>query len=173
MIRDGRQGDYDGAKRLYETALKIRKNALADDHPAIQQSRSDLAQLLYNQVGCRASLQLVLMPPVAQGKYEEAKSLYEQVNATLAPDHPDLVIGLSGLADVLRAQVGRLFGRLPDGRSLLGFAQGDTHGAKRLYERAIELAKGNFGSPKHLARSLSGLGELSKAQVCYLEPPSR
>ena len=47
---------------------------------------------------------------VPQGKYDEAKPLYERANSiweeSLGPDHPQVATGLNNLAELLRAQVG-------------------------------------------------------------------
>ena len=44
------QGDYEGAKPLYERSLAIREKVLGPDHPDVAGSLNNLAMLLYNQV---------------------------------------------------------------------------------------------------------------------------
>ena len=44
------QGDYEGAKPLYERSLAIREKVLGPDHPDVASSLNNLAGLLENQV---------------------------------------------------------------------------------------------------------------------------
>ena len=44
------QGDYEGAKPLYERSLAIREKVLGPDHPHVASSLNNLAGLLANQV---------------------------------------------------------------------------------------------------------------------------
>ena len=44
------QGDYEGAKPLYERSLAIREKVLGPDHPDVASSLNNLAMLLANQV---------------------------------------------------------------------------------------------------------------------------
>mmetsp|Transcript_4240 Transcript_4240/g.13993 ORF Transcript_4240/g.13993 Transcript_4240/m.13993 type:complete len:96 (+) Transcript_4240:346-633(+) len=87
------QGDYAGAKPLYERAIEIGEKTLGPNHPNLAIRLNNLAGLLE-----------------AQGLYTQAKPLYERAieidEKALGPDHPDLATALNNLAELLRAQVG-------------------------------------------------------------------
>ena len=44
------QGNYEGARPLYERSLALRENVLGPDHPDVASSLNDLAGLLDDQV---------------------------------------------------------------------------------------------------------------------------
>ena len=87
-----------------------------------------------------------------QGKYDEAKPLYERAIAigekTLGAEHPDLASWLNNLAGLLQAQ-------------------GKYDEAKPLYERAIAIGEKALGAEHpELATWLNNLACLLLAQVC-------
>jgi len=87
------QGDYAGAKPLFERAIAIGEKALGKDHPTIAIRLNNLALLLS-----------------AQGDYAGAKPLYERAlgigEKTLGPNHPDLATRLNNLARLLSNHLG-------------------------------------------------------------------
>ena len=85
------QGDYAGARPLYERALRIDEAALGPTHPDVATSLNNLAVLLR-----------------AQGDYAGARPLYERAlrikEAALGPTHPSVATSLNNLAELLMAQ---------------------------------------------------------------------
>jgi len=73
------QGDYAGARPLYERSLAIREKALGADHPDTAASLNNLGLLLQSQ-----------------GDYAAARPLYERslaiMEKALGADHPDTKI---------------------------------------------------------------------------------
>jgi tetratricopeptide (TPR) repeat protein len=70
------QGNYEGARPLYERALAIKEKVLGAEHPNTAISLNNLALLLYSQ-----------------GNYEGARPLYERAlsirEKVLGAEHPD------------------------------------------------------------------------------------
>jgi len=108
---DGRiaQGKYDEAMPLSEQSLKTSEMARGTTvHLDVAASLQNLATLKQSQVCIVESF--LLNQHRAQGKYDEAMPLYERSLETLkkdlGPDHPDVATSLSGLALLLKTQVG-------------------------------------------------------------------
>jgi len=156
------QGDYAGARPLYERALAIRERALGPDHPDVANSLNNLATLLSDQ-----------------GDYAEARPLYERALAirerALGPDHPDVANSLNNLATLLRdqgdyAEARPLYERAlaireralgpdhPDVANSLNnlatllYNQGDYAEARPLYERALAIRERALGPDHSITR---------------------
>jgi tetratricopeptide (TPR) repeat protein len=84
------QGDYGGARPLYERALTISEKVLGAEHPYTAVSLSNLAGLLQGLGDHDGSRPL----------YERALAISEKV---LGAEHPDTKNSASGAADVLDA----------------------------------------------------------------------
>ena len=172
------QGDYAGARPLYEQALAIRKEVLGERHPDYAVSLSNLAGLLN-----------------AQGDYAGARPLYEQALAiskeVQGERHPHYAYSLNNLATLLSA-TGDYAGarplfeqalainkevlgeRHPDyAQSLNNLAvlldeQGDYARARPLYEQALAIQKEVLGERHPLyAYSLNNLAVLLKSTGDY------
>jgi hypothetical protein len=87
----------DGAKPLYERALKIRESRLGCDHPDVVQSLNNLAIFLHAQNDYAG----------AQAVYERSLNLRER---QLGSEHPLVAQSLSNLADLLKKQNNRAGG---------------------------------------------------------------
>lgn len=85
------QGDYTGARPLYERTLAIVEQVLEPSHPDTATSLNNLASLLQAQGDYAA----------AQPLFERALAINEQV---LGPSHPDTAQSLNNLAELLYAQ---------------------------------------------------------------------
>ena len=83
------QGDFAGARPLYERALAIREKVLGPEHPATAASLNNLACLLHDQGDLAGARPL----------YERALAIHEKA---LGPEHPNTATSLSNLARVLR-----------------------------------------------------------------------
>jgi CHAT domain-containing protein/Tfp pilus assembly protein PilF len=169
------QGDFAGARPLYEQALAIRKAVLGDRHPDFASSLNNLATVLELQ-GDRAAARPLLEQALAilkevhgdghlnyatilhnlafllaeQGDFAAARHLYEQalaiIKEVLGDRHPDFAVSLNNLAELL-------------------IAQGDYAAARLLHERALAIRKQVLGD-RHpdYALSLSNLGLLAWVQ---------
>ena len=86
-----REGHYGKATLVSEQALKIAKENVGPDHPAVAMSLNNLA-LLY----------------ATQGNYAKAEPLYKRSLAirekALGPGHPDVAASLENLAYLYRAK---------------------------------------------------------------------
>ncbi len=172
------QGDYAGARPLYERTLAIWEKARGPEHPDTARSLSNLASLLSAQgdyAGARPLLERALAiwekelgpehPVTAtgvnnlagllkeQGDYAGARPYFERALAVrekaLGPEHPDTAQSLNNLASLLRAQ-------------------GDYAGARSLHERALAIREKALGSEHPVvARSLNNLAGLLKDQGDY------
>jgi len=166
-----RQGDYAGARTLYEQALAIHVQILGPQHPETATILNNLAALLY-RLGDDAAAKPLYMRALAineqvlgpqhpstaaglnnlavlldrEGDYAGARALYERALAiaeqTLGPQHPGMAASLSNLA-------------------VLFDHQGDYAGARALYERALAIHEQVLG-PQHpsTATSLNNLALL-------------
>ncbi len=83
------QGDFAGARPLFERALAIHEKALGPEHPDTATSLNNLAVLLQDQGDLAGARPL----------YERALAIYEKA---LGPEHPDTAMSMSNLARVLR-----------------------------------------------------------------------
>ena len=172
------QGDYAGARPLYEQALAIRKEVLGERHPDYAVSLNNLAGLLN-----------------AQGDYAGARPLYEQALAiskeVQGERHPHYAYSLNNLATLLSA-TGDYAGARPlyeqalainkevlgerhpdyaqslNNLAVLLDAQGDYAGARPLYEQALAIHKEVLGE-RHpdYANSLNNLAVLLKSTGDY------
>ena len=169
------QGDFAGARPLYERALAIREKVLGPEHPDTATSLNNLAILLQDQgdfAGARPLFERALAirekalgpehPDTAtslnnlasllqdQGDFAAARPLFERALAirekVLGPEHPDTATSLNNLASLLQAQ-------------------GDLAAARPLYERALAIREKVLG-PEHpdTATSLNNLASLLQAQ---------
>lgn len=105
--------------------------------------------------------------PTIQGKYDEAKPLYERALAisekTLGPDHPDIAIRLNSLASLLYTQVSSR--ALSTSDSVIT-TQDKYDEAERLYERSFEIRKRTLGAEhRDVAESLNSRVTLLRSQV--------
>jgi tetratricopeptide (TPR) repeat protein len=179
------QGDYAGARPLYERALAIREKALGPEHPETATSLNSLARVLHDQgdlAGARPLIEGALAinekalgpehPATAmslnnlagllqtQGDLAGARSLIERALAinekALGPEHADTATSLNNLAGLLQAQ-------------------GDLAGARPLFERALAIDEKVLG-PEHprtatavsnLARVLRDAGYANEAEPLF------
>ena len=85
------EGDFAGARALFERALRIDEAAYGPDHPEVGTDANNLGNVLR-----------------AQGDYAGARALFERAlridEAALGAEHPTVAIRLSNLGGVLRAQ---------------------------------------------------------------------
>jgi CHAT domain-containing protein/Flp pilus assembly protein TadD len=169
------QGDYAGARPLYEQALAILKEVLGERHPDYASCLNSLAALLESQ-----------------GDYAGARPLYEQALANrkqvLGERHPLYALSLNNLAMLLWAQ-GDYAGARPlhekalairkevqgerhpdyaqslNNLAMLLYAQGDYGGARPHCEQALAIRKATLGE-RHpdTATSLNNLAMLLYAQ---------
>ena len=169
------QGDYDGARPLFERSLAIREKASGPDSPDVAHSLNNLAHLLQEQGdygGARplferslAIQEKALGPNHAavattlnnlaqlftlQGDYDGARPLHERSlsirEKAVGPDHPDVATSLNNLAQ-------------------LSNRQGDYDGARPLFERSLAIQEKAFG-PDHprVALALNGLAHVLQVQ---------
>jgi tetratricopeptide (TPR) repeat protein len=179
------QGDYAGARPLYERALAIREKALGPEHPETATSLNSLARVLHDQgdlAGARPLIEGALAinekalgpehPATAtslnnlagllqaQGDLAGARSLIERALAinekALGPEHADTATSLNNLAGLLQAQ-------------------GDLAVARPLFERALAIDEKVLG-PEHprtatavsnLARVLRDAGYANEAEPLF------
>ena len=172
------QGDYAGAKPLYERALAITEKALGPEHPQTAMSLNNLALLLW-----------------AQRDYASAKPLYERALAisekALGPEHLQTATALNNLAALLRDQ-GDYAGAKPlceralaisekalgaehpqtakalDNLAAVLRAQADYAGAEPLCRRALAINEKALGAEHpETATALSNLAALLRDQGDY------
>ena len=165
------QGDYAGARPLFERALAIRKDVLGERHPEYATSLDNLAALLYSQgdypaaralyervlaiykeafgerhPDCALSLNNLAFLLQSQGDYAAARPLYERALAirkeVLGERHPDYAASLNNLAESLQSQ-------------------GDYAAARPLFERALAILKEVLGE-RHAAGAHSVIASLWK-----------
>eukprot|EP00633_Aureoumbra_lagunensis_P002866 CAMPEP_0197302774 /NCGR_PEP_ID=MMETSP0890-20130614/51260_1 /TAXON_ID=44058 ORGANISM="Aureoumbra lagunensis, Strain CCMP1510" /NCGR_SAMPLE_ID=MMETSP0890 /ASSEMBLY_ACC=CAM_ASM_000533 /LENGTH=633 /DNA_ID=CAMNT_0042782465 /DNA_START=287 /DNA_END=2188 /DNA_ORIENTATION=+ len=156
-----KQGEYDEAKPLYERAIEIWEKVHGPNHPEVATGLNNLAleigekTLGPNHPDVAFSLNNLAELLKNQGKYDEAKPLYERSikvrEQKLGPNHPDVATPLSNLAELLKDQ-------------------GKYDEAKQLYERALEISEKTYG-PNHqdLATTLNNLAWVLQAQGKYDE----
>ena len=157
LLRD--VGDYAGARSRLERSVSIRERTLGPDHPDVANSLNDLAIVL-KDLGDYAS---------AQPLFERAVAIDEKA---LGPDHPILGLHLSSLGSALldHGEYANARPRLERARAILDRegvadrlwwaaeptaglgdllrATGDPLGARRYFERALEIVEKNVG-PDH------------------------
>lgn len=171
-------GLYDSATPLLETALKIRKQKLGNEHPDLATSLNDLAGVLYYK-----------------GDYEKAEPLFRDALAMrrklLGDSHPEVATSLNNLALVLKAKgdydgAESLFREaLAMSRKLLGDehpgvanslnnlavvlkAKGDYDGAEELYREALAMRRKLLGDDHpDVATSLNDLAVALEAKGDY------
>ena len=169
------QGDYAGAKPLFERALALRKSTVGESSPTYAQSLTALAELLEKQ-----------------GDLAGARSLLEQalatIRAALGERHPAYADQLSALAEVLLQQSDLAGARtlsqqaLDVTRAALGErhftsaerlvalasvhqAQGEYARARSLSEQALDVTKAALGERHPVyAQRLIALAEVLRLQ---------
>ncbi len=113
------QGDYDEAATQIKAALEAAK-AFGPDDPRLATTLNNLA-LVYDE----------------QGRYAEAKSLYERALAiwetALGPEHPHVATGRANYAAFLRET-----GQTDEADNLEARAKAKPQGAQRTYSEAVE-----------------------------------
>jgi len=166
------QGDYDGARPLYERSLAIGEKALGPNHLEVAATLNNLAALLQSQ-----------------GDYHGARRLLERSlnigEKTLGPEHPEVANNLNNLAALLQslddyngaralyerslAILEKALGvdhpevaRVLDNLAALLQSGGDYVGAHPLYERSLAIREKTLG-PNH-ARVTSSLNNLASVQ---------
>ena len=114
-----RQGDYDEAATQIKAALEAAK-AFGPDDPRLATTLNNLA-LVYDE----------------QGRYAEAKSLYERALAiwetALGPEHPHVATGRVNYSAFLRET-----GQTGEADNLEAHAKAKPQGAQRTYSEAVE-----------------------------------
>jgi tetratricopeptide (TPR) repeat protein len=175
------QGDYKGARPLFERALAIREKMCGPVHTATAQTLTNLASLLEKQ-----------------GEFERARPLLERAHAiseeALGPEHANTATSLSNLAHLLQAQGDLAGARLLYKRShrisekSLGAEhrdmdasrvtalelEGDLAGARLLAE-CVLAARENALGPEHpdVAVGLTDLASLLMDQGIFRSARSR
>jgi tetratricopeptide (TPR) repeat protein len=134
------QGDFAGARPLFERALAIREKVLGPDHPNTATSLSNLARLLQDQGDLTGARPL----------FERALAIREKM---LGPEHPDTATSLIKFAGLLQAE-----GDLAGARPLF-------EGALAIYEKMLGPEHPNTATSLHnLARLLQDQGDLTGAR---------
>ena len=92
---------------MYEESLRIRRNVLGNEHPDVAQSLNNLALLLKTKVRVKRAQEPE--STYSQGKYDEAKPMYEESlhirRKILGDEHQDVALSLNNIAALLQAQV--------------------------------------------------------------------
>ena len=96
---------------MLEAALAIDRKAFGNEHHNVAISLNKLAGLLKYMVRSLSCIRSWLKR-ILQGKFDEAKPLYEEAIAiwrkSYGDEHPSLATGLNDLGLLLKAQVPRL-----------------------------------------------------------------
>lgn len=179
------QGDYAGARDLYEKVLDIRRRVLGEEHPATLTTMNNLALTLWEQ-----------------GDLDGTQDLQEKVldirRRVLGKEHLDTLIAMNNLAATLWTQGAldsardlqekvleiqrRVFGKehaatLNTMNNLAATlaAQGDIPGARLLMENALMIRRGALGeehpdtsiSAFNLLVTLLNIGEAAAAETLF------